>query len=184
LFLSASPIEFCTASREHDGRAITDNIDAAQVSVSVSVMDYYPLAIFANPEFWYPLIDNAIRKAAFRGVRVRLLFSWWHYSPPLQLQYWRSLAALDNVEVRVFVVPPQSGTPVIPYTRVNHAKLLVTESVFYVGTSNWAGDYFVSTGGVGWTIASASVVAQAQAIFDRDYNSNYTEPCTLAKCVT
>jgi phospholipase D3/4 len=51
------------------------------------------------------------------------------------------------------------GVPQIPYTRVNHAKLLVTENVFYVGTSNWAGDYFVSTGGVGWTLAAGNEIS-------------------------
>lgn len=165
---------------------------------------------------------------------MRLLYALWQYSPPEELPYWKALSErrdrassttrrqrpradqLDNIEVRIFRVPPMQGAPFIPYTRVNHAKLvsrraagavgranvdaarqLITESLFYVGTSNWAGgerafappvvgpptlplrgaDYFVSTGGVGWTIASTSVVADAQAIFDRDWASNYSTPC-------
>ncbi len=27
--------------------------------------------------------------------------------------------------------------PIVPYTRVNHAKWMVTDSSVYVGTSNW-----------------------------------------------
>ena len=37
--------------------------------------------------------------------------------------------------------------PVVPYTRVNHATLMITDNTLYVGTSNWVGDYFKTTCG-------------------------------------
>ena len=41
---------------------------------------------------------------------------------------------------RYFLVPdPPAPTPIVPYTRVNHAKWMVTDNAVYVGTSNWYG---------------------------------------------
>ena len=39
-----------------------------------------------------------------------------------------------------------TNEPYLPYTRVNHAKFMVTEKQVYIGTSNWSADYFLSTG--------------------------------------
>ena len=69
----------------------------------------------------------------------------------------------------------------IPYARVNHNKYMVTESVGYVGTSNWSGDYFLSTGGIGYVVnetstSGSSVRKQLQNIFERDWNSEYAKP--------
>lgn len=54
---------------------------------------------------------------------------------------------------------------------------------FYLGTSNWSGDYFVNTGGVSCivnqTVANAvnnTIQEQLLAIFDRDWYSDYTIP--------
>ena len=79
---------------------------------------------------------------------------------------------------RLYEVPPY--TKEIPYTRVNHNKYMVTESVAYVGTSNWSADYFTNTGGVGYVIneteTGGTVRAQLQAVFERNWNSSFTTP--------
>ena len=69
----------------------------------------------------------------------------------------------------------------LPYARVNHNKYMVTESVGYVGTSNWSADYFFYTGGIGYVIndtdsSGTSVRRQLQDVFERDWNSRYTMP--------
>lgn len=53
------------------------------------------------------------------------------------------------------------------------------------GTSNWSGDYFVSTAGSALVVnqtASQSVEptvqSQLQAVFERDWNSDYSTPLT------
>ena len=51
------------------------------------------------------------------------------------------------------------------------------------GTSNWSGDYFVSTGGVSLTINQtqssslhSNVQIQLREVFERDWFSQYTTP--------
>jgi phospholipase D3/4 len=177
IFLSASPNQFDTPFRAHDGDTIVGNIDNSTSTLCIEVMDYYPFSEFMNPNFYWPVIDDAIRRAAWRGVKVRLLFSIWGHTPPEATQYWQSLDALHNVEVRAFVVPPLKGSQPIPFTRVNHAKMIVTDSLVYVGTSNLTPDYFINTGGLGWTIRTDVLRQQVQDIFDRDWNSQYAVMC-------
>ena len=50
------------------------------------------------------------------------------------------------------------------------------------GTSNWSGDYFVNTGGIGLVVNSSgdgaadSVRSQLAAVFLRDWQSEYSRP--------
>ena len=55
---------------------------------------------------------------------------------------------------------------------------MVTDSVAYVGTSNWSADYFTGTAGIGYVINETetgnTVRAQLQAVFERNWDSNFT----------
>jgi phospholipase D3/4 len=121
----------------------------------------------------------ALRADAFRGVQVHLLFAMWNYTSHDALPAIESLSVVTNITVRWFVVPPIPPPSVtVPYTRVNHAKFMVTDEHAYVGTSNWSYDYFYTTGGVSFNTNAEGIVQQLQAIFDRDWNSQYTVPVT------
>jgi len=210
VFLSSSPPPVSPAGRTDDVTAIVAVIDDAAVSVDVAVMDYYPRSLYSKDVSFWPVFDNALRRAAVeRGVRVRVLASHWSSTRPDLVRWLRSLAAISqhaslanssladealgwgprvHVEAKMFVVP--AFTPEqkdIPFGRVNHNKYMVTDRVAYIGTSNWSEDYFTNTGGVGLvvneTLTQASESAQGsslrtqlQAVFDRDWNSEYALP--------
>lgn len=70
----------------------------------------------------------------------------------------------------------------IPFGRVNHNKYMVTDKVAYIGTSNWSGDYFVNTAGVGLILedsvndrneSSRTIRSDLAKVFERDWNSKY-----------
>ena len=63
----------------------------------------------------------------------------------------------------------------IPFARVNHNKYMVTDKQGYIGTSNWSGDYFISTGGVGF-VFTGDLRKQLASIFERDWTSSYAAP--------
>lgn len=59
---------------------------------------------------------------------------------------------------------------------------MVTDKVAYIGTSNWSGDYFETTAGVGLVISqhaphpvwkTEALQSQLRAIFDRDWHSEF-----------
>lgn len=86
-----------------------------------------------------------------------------------------SKQVLENVNLRIMQLPDQPGVPVIPFTRVNHSKYMVSEKLTYITTSNWTPDYFLNTGGVSATISSERCRQEVLEIFNRDWNSPYTK---------
>ncbi|WKX95902.1 hypothetical protein Q1695_012399 [Nippostrongylus brasiliensis] len=189
VFISSSPAEFNPSGREHDLSTIISLIRKAKRTVCVSVMDLIPQTLYmgVNNSYW-PDIDDALRAAAFRGVSVRLLVSQWDHSRREILPFLRSLLAINDalpkrkdhrsgqIKVKLFTVPATEEQRKIPFARVNHNKYMVTDQAAYVGTSNWAGDYFITTAGVGVVFASENgkgAVRQLQGVFWRDWNSPY-----------
>lgn len=184
-FISSSPAPFNPKGREHDLNAIKNVIADAEQTVCIEVMDYLPQTLYAaDGNIFWPELDNAIRDAAFRGVRVRLLLAKWDHTGKPTAAVVKSMLDYNgalfgpkkgSIEVKWFVVPATPEQKKNPFTRVNHAKFLVTENASYIGTSNWVGDYFISTTGVGFVQQSKKAAAELQAIFDRDWNSPYAK---------
>jgi len=135
-------------------------------------MDYFPATLYISNGFYWPVIDDALRSAAYRGVRVNFLVSKWNHTNPLMYQYLRSLNLLDLIRVKLFHI--EEWDPVIPFTRVQHAKFLVTENEAFISTSNWSANYFLWTGGVTLNWVGNDVVNELQSCFDRDWNSPYS----------
>ncbi|GCC35521.1 5'-3' exonuclease PLD3 isoform X2 [Chiloscyllium punctatum] len=194
VYFSSSPRALCPDGRTEDLASILSIIDDAKKFVHVAVMNYIPVTVFSYPRRYWPDIDTHLRKAAFeRKVKVRLLISCWSHSNPSMFPFLQSLAALKsheshlNVEVRIFVVPATPEQSSIPYARVNHNKYMVTDRVAYVGTSNWSGDYFNNTAGVGLVVNQSSTMRhssgssmrkQLQDVFSRDWHSPFSKPLT------
>ncbi|XP_018088791.1 5'-3' exonuclease PLD3 isoform X2 [Xenopus laevis] len=188
VYLSSSPPPLLAAGRTDDLQSIINIIDDAKQFVYISVMDYSPTVEFSHPLRYWPDIDNHLRKAIYeRNVHVCLLISCWQSSRPSMFTFLRSLAALYsnksnyNIEVKIFVVPATEAQKKIPYARVNHNKYMVTDRVAYIGTSNWSGNYFIHTAGSALVVnqtqsagTSDTIQMQLQAVFERDWNSNYS----------
>ncbi|XP_068436975.1 5'-3' exonuclease PLD4 [Clinocottus analis] len=188
LYLTGSPPSFCPLSRTQDLEAITSILSEAQHYVDVAVMEYFPTTRFEKPQRYWPFIDEAIRIAAFeRKVKIRMLISCGRDSDPNMLPFLKSLASIDNphqdmdIQIKLYIVPVGNQSD-IPYTRVNHNKYMVTDKAAYIGTSNWSGDYFLTTAGVGLVVSqhaphpiwkTKALQGQLRAAFDRDWYSEF-----------
>jgi phospholipase D3/4 len=188
VFLSSAPKSFCSDGRTNDIEAIISIINKAKKFIYIAVMDYYPIFLYSKHKHFWPVIDDALRKAAIeRRVNIKLLASHWNHTRHSMPIYLRSLAALNDshiiggsIQVKLFVVPAFSPSQAqIPFARVNHNKYMVTENTAYIGTSNWSADYFVDTGGVGFAIIPKSnetnLRNDLQSIFERDWHSSYAK---------
>lgn len=172
-FLSASPSEMSGLGRTWDQDAIVDTIMTAQKHVSISVMDFQTSSEFPviNGEphhhhlVWWPAFSRAILTKIFaQRVKIRILLSHWAHS---HASMWQNMRALvlqaswcrDNdkcpgeLDIRFFQLPGWNATtgdsPQWPgFSRVNHAKYIVTDSRVNVGTSNWSWGYFYTTAGI------------------------------------
>jgi len=180
VYFSSSPPQFCPEGRTGDADAITSIVAKADKFIYIAVMDYFPLFIYTSKPKYWAVIDTALRTAAIdQSVEVRLLISWWQHSREDMKRFARSLMDLTynqtvKVTAKLFVVPSTAEQSKIPYARVNHNKYMVTDNTAYIGTSNWSGDYFTVTGGVGVVVeGDTELRKQLEEVFLRDWNSEF-----------
>uniref|UniRef100_A0A914XD81 PLD phosphodiesterase domain-containing protein n=1 Tax=Plectus sambesii TaxID=2011161 RepID=A0A914XD81_9BILA len=199
LFLSSSPVKFNPKGRENDSEAIVATIANATEFVHIAVMDYIPATLYMPQQnnYYWGVLDDALRSAAYRGVKVKLLMSQWNHTRPQIFPFLRSLEAINDglpvinrngskikgrIDVKIFQVPSTAAQAQIPFARVNHNKYMVTDNTAYIGTSNWAGDYFINTAGVGFVLrppdnqGGSKIITRLGDIFLRDWGSRYARP--------
>ncbi|KHJ42218.1 phospholipase D domain protein [Trichuris suis] len=155
VYFSSSPKQFCSRNRQSDISALLEVINSAKRFVNVAVMDYMPVVYYAKPSRYWGDIDDALRAAAYdRKVSVKLLISKWNHTKLMMFGFLHSLSAFgaslgpDMVQIKLFTIPSYTERQAkIPFSRVNHNKYVVTENTAYIGTSNFVGDYFLTTAG-------------------------------------
>ncbi|XP_044738807.1 5'-3' exonuclease PLD3-like isoform X2 [Chrysoperla carnea] len=190
--IGSSPPTFCPEGRDSDIDTLLRVIQLAEKFIYISVMDYSPLTVFTPRKQYWPVIDNALRTAAIdHRIKVKMLISVWNHSHPSETNFLKSLQDITgsypgvNLEVKRFKVPGTPEQNKIPFARVNHNKYMVTDNTAYIGTSNWSGDYFTDTAGIGLMMhdpvlnrntSELTVRGQLQAVFERDWNSEYAYP--------
>jgi len=147
------------------------------------------LELYSPKIKYWPDIDTALRTAAIDNkVTIKLLISYWNHSRPSEDYFLKSLATLSDsykgvdIQVKRFIVPATEDQKKIPFGRVNHNKYMVTDQVAYIGTSNWSGDYFIDTAGIGFVSQDTihdrndnvtTLRSQLASVFERDWNSKY-----------
>ena len=161
-----SPNSLNAATAAGDEAEILKLLDSAESSVEVALLTYSPLD-HAGKNF-YPALDNALRRADVRGVKVRLLLSHWVEGKKGE-DHLRSLDALDNVEIRACRIP-QAKEGEIPFARVHHSKYLVCDAQrAWLGTSNWQEDYFHSSRNYGLLFLDGPIPARLHNLFEFDW---------------
>eukprot|EP01052_Picozoa_sp_SAG31_P012942 SAG31_NODE_767_length_12232_cov_6.917827_4_plen_530_part_00 len=193
-------------SRTWDQDGLIHTIRSCSIggTVSLSVMDYLPSSAYSPPAaaVWWPALNDALLAAALsRGARVRVLISKWAHTSdrivPSLIALNNSAAAVcshgpaylpkcgpsgtGSLEIRLFEVPGWDSTignaaSYPPYSRVNHAKYIVSDKRVNIGTSNMEWGYFWNTAGASFNTDHNGLVEQAQAIFDRDWESQLAKP--------
>jgi phosphatidylserine/phosphatidylglycerophosphate/cardiolipin synthase-like enzyme len=122
-------------------------------------------------------IDLAIRRAAGRGVKVRMVVSDWE-ADNARLEDLRALTGVKNVEVKLSSVPEWSGG-YIPFARVQHCKFMVVDmKTLWIGTSNWEPDYFRTSRNAAMVIESRPVAIQARRVFRSSWEAPFARPLT------
>uniref|UniRef100_A0A832MJU1 PLD phosphodiesterase domain-containing protein n=1 Tax=Eiseniibacteriota bacterium TaxID=2212470 RepID=A0A832MJU1_UNCEI len=120
-------------------------------------------------------LDDALRRAAARGVRVRLLVSDWVMGSR-SVATLRALDSLATVEVRLSTLPAWSGG-YIPFARVEHCKYAVVDGErLWIGTSNWEPGYFTASRNMGLVIEGRTLARQARRVFETSWRAPSAAP--------
>ncbi|UYV65855.1 PLD4 [Cordylochernes scorpioides] len=165
VYIASSPQALCPTGRTSDLDAILDTIARARKFVHIAVMDYFPTTLYGKKTKFWPVLDNALRKAAVENrIQVRLMGSHWNHTRPAMSHFLRSLSALNSSRVHL-------ETAMI----IMQFDFALTNARAPFGTSNWAADYFLNTGGVGFVVHGTDHPFRQQLadVFDRDWNSIY-----------
>ena len=152
--------------------ALLELLGQAQKSIRIQLLTYSPLT---GRDGYWPALDNALRAAAVRGVKVQLLVSDWSLGSRA-LDHLKSLCLVPNCEIRIASIPEASSGH-IPFARTVHGKyLVVDEDILWLGTSNWEKDYFTASRNVELIFRDAALAAQAACVFGRVWGSPLARP--------
>ncbi len=176
LYPTFSPQKTTYPQLEEDESEIIRQIDNARERVEIQLLSYKPV----SRHNLYLNLDNALRKAAVRGVQIRLIVSDWNTRYP-DIQYLKSLRVIPNIEIHISKIPEWSGG-FIPYARVEHCKYMVVDSgQVWIGTSNWGWNYFYASRNAGLIIENRNVNQTVHEIFSKSWDSAYTKPLDVCR---
>ncbi len=160
--------------------ALEELLGLAKTRIRVQLLTYSPVAGRVN---YWPILDNALRAAAVRGVRVELLVSDWNLESPA-VEHLKSLTLLPNLEIRIASIPNAATGP-IPFARVIHSKYMTVDGeVLWLGTSNWSQDYFTASRNVEIIARDKALAVQADGIFERLWSSRFCTRLDPGKAYT
>lgn len=169
--LVASPDGFCPIGVGNALEELVQLLDKARRRITVQLLSYSIEAPKETGERFI-FIDQALRRAAGRGVKVSLLVSDWNLRPA-QVAGLKGLARVANIEVKFAVIPP-AARGFIPYARVVHSKVMrVDDDVCWVGTSNWGYDYFFRSRNVEVILKRPDIARVLDELFLSLWNGPY-----------
>jgi phosphatidylserine/phosphatidylglycerophosphate/cardiolipin synthase-like enzyme len=155
-----------------DETQIVRLIDGARQDLTLQFLTYSPVT---RKEGLYRVIDDALRRAAERGVAVKMIVADWEKATTAE-PYLRELSAVPNIEVRFSVIPEWSGG-YVAFARVEHCKYIVADGRrFWLGSSNCEKNYFYGSRNVGLIGESPALAGQLRQIFRKSWDSPYLEP--------
>jgi phospholipase D3/4 len=129
-----------------------------------------------NSEF--DAIDKALRKAAKRGVKIKIIMPDWAMGKN-SVKAIKELSQVKNVKIKISSIPEYSDG-FIPYSRVEHCKyFLADNNISFISTSNWEDNYFYKSRNASLTIKNKKVNSDLLKVFNADWIGPLTEPVDI-----
>ncbi len=176
--LTSTPTRWQTEETLCERQEIVNLIGKAKDSIRIQVLHYSPVGRAGRDYFGD--FDEALRRAAARGVKVDLLVSDWGTRAPA-IDWMKSLSLVPNITVRIISIPEHSSG-FIDHARVAHSKYMTIDSRWsWVGSSNWEKNYFTASRNVGAIIKGARFTRQLSDMFQEIWRSEYAEELDVTK---
>ncbi len=177
VYLTASPAELLPPGVIFSEQELIRLLGNAQEEVRIQLLDYS--AYYRNKKYYAP-IDTALRTAAARGVKVKLMVSHWNTKKP-GVDSLKSLSMLPNIEIRIVTIPVGKDGR-IPYARVSHSKIMtIDHKISWVGTSNWSGGYFDQLRNLELVVSDEKFAQRVAALHEQLWSSEYSAKLDATK---
>lgn len=176
-YLTAGPATLLPKGVVYSEDELLRLLAGAKQEVRIQLLDYS--AAYRDGSY-YGTIDTALRTAAARGVKIKLLVSHWNQEKP-GIDYLKSLSLIPNIEVKIATIPHGSGER-IPYSRVNHSKIMTIDTVVaWVGTSNWEGGYLDKLRDIEVVVKNAKLATRLSELHEQLWSSSYSAKIDVMK---
>lgn len=167
----ASPTGLLGDERHWDLPRLLSAIEASKSTVRLQALSY---EVVGYDKVEWRALDDTLRAAAARGVRVEMIVSDWAKSGS-KLASVQALARVPNVTVK-FASIPEASTGFVPFARVVHSKLATVDGAWaWVGTSNLSRDYFYGSRNVALVVNGVPFAGRIDAYFEKLWTSSYVE---------
>jgi phosphatidylserine/phosphatidylglycerophosphate/cardiolipin synthase-like enzyme len=174
--LTASPEILNPPGIRSSIKAILQMIGEAKETIQAQALGY---SLGAHDGPWTEL-DDALRAAAKRGVKVQLMVSDWSVGVPA-IDYLKSLALVPNIKIKIASIPDAS-TGFIPYARVIHSKYFIFDGKQSIlSTSNFEKDYFYASRNLELIFRRQDTSETMGRIFNRLWTSPYAADLDVTK---
>lgn len=170
--LTASPAVMNPKNMRATLTTILELIKNAKNKIQIQVMDY-SVESYSQGGQWLE-INDALKAAAKRGVKVELLVSHWN-TEKNDIGSIKEISKTPGIEVRICFLPEHS-TGFVPYSRVIHSKYMVIDGKnLWLGTSNWSRGYFYGTRNTDFVFKRPELAQDALKVFAAVWTAPYTE---------
>ncbi|PRC94682.1 phospholipase D-like domain-containing protein [Solimicrobium silvestre] len=180
-FLIASPNAYNPDGIGDSEAEIVKLLAEAKSEVRIQLLDYAPLSYGPNhTRPYYAVIDNAIRAALTRGVKVKLMVSNWNTEKPA-IHYLKSLSLLPGMEIKI-VTLPKAASGFIPFARVIHSKTMsIDGQIAWIGTSNWSGGYLDNSRNMEIVLRNQAMAKRIADLHQQTWDSSYAQAIDMMK---
>ncbi len=111
---------------------------------------------------------------------MEIMVSNWNAKPGT-VEALKSLDATRGITVKIVTIP-EAKEGFIPFARTIHAKYMVVDGEkSWIGTSNWARDYFYESRNVGLIVDGPRFAQDLERIFRRLWAGPYAEDIDLCR---
>ena len=167
LYPAFSPENITPSMLEGELESLLRIVSKAKDKILIQMYSY-------NTKNNFTQIDDALRAAAVRGVKIKIIFSNWAIRTDATEQI-KSLSQVPNIEIKFSNIPEYSAG-FIPYARVEHCKyFMADDDMSFISSANWEKGYFYDTRNATMIINNSRINAALQSVFMRDWNGDLTE---------
>ncbi|MES2642271.1 MAG: phospholipase D-like domain-containing protein [Myxococcota bacterium] len=167
----ASPTGLLGDERLWDLPYLLGAIEGARTRIRLQALSYERVGY---DKIEWKALDDALRAAANRGVKVELIVADWSKSGD-KLASVKALMGVPGVTVK-FAAIPEASTGFVSFARVVHSKYVTVDGQWsWIGTSNLSRDYFYGSRNVGIVARGAPLATQLDGYFDTLWTSAYVE---------
>ncbi len=178
LYPAFSPAEITPSKCSSEIGELVKIIKKSKERLCIQMYSYSLKGEKSGEEF--DAIDKALRDAAARGVKIKIIFSNWAIKKGAT-ESIQALSTVPNIEIKFSNIPEYSGG-FISYARVEHCKYFISDNnISWVSTANWERGYFYDTRNATMIIQNKKVNSLLEEVFLRDWNGNLVESVDVGK---